>query len=533
MIDNPSNVIREILIENHSLLSVHAVVRFIPHQREVLRGEWNGQIVYAKIFTGVRARTHQARDVAGTKLLQAKNIATPQLLYQGKVHGAAFDAPAFILIYAAIPAANNAEVAYLVKEDAGRLSLLMQLVKTMAMHHKAGVFQSDLHFKNFLVQSTYEANCNSNKPLNASISKEKRLALDPIIFTIDGDGIRSLPHFFKSHAMHKNIATFFSKMHVLDDVWIPQLYAMYASDLNIDCTSQTIARVLDQTRQIRRQVASRYADKKVFRNCTDVVLNGFSQTHTFTWFARKYADLAQTLPTEVLDQCLLSPAFKAGNTCTVGLYRAQNLALQANAQNVFLVTEPIVVKRYNIKHMMHAMLRCLRTTRAAISWANAHRLIILGVPTATPIALLEKRYFFNMLKSTSYFLTQYIDAPDVATYFEFEHDAVKRANVVHELALMFYKLYLLKLSHGDMKASNIKVLHGKPILIDLDSMQQHCFNWFFEKKHARDIQRFMRNWQINKMQDRAIVALLQDALNAIYSDTNRKVLANINMHQAT
>ena len=529
-----SSVILEIPIENHSILSVHAIVRSIPHRREVLRGEWNGRMVYAKIFTGERACTHQARDVAGTMLLQAKGIATPALLYQGEIHDAQFDIGAFILIYAAILNTNNAEVAYLEKEDAGRLGLLMQLVKTIAIHHKAGIYQSDLHFKNFLVQSSQAVDCLANKKLDVSKEEEKKaLTQDSIIFTIDGDGIRSLPRLFKSDSMRKNIATFFSKMHVLDDAWIPQLYAMYASDLNIACSSQTIARVTRKMRRIRMQVANRYADKKVFRSCTDVIFKGFLETHTFIWLSQTYAHLLPIFTIDALDQCLLSPAFKTGNTCTVGLFAAQSSVAQPNAQSATHATESIVVKRYNIKHVFHAMLRCLRTTRAATSWANAHRLMTLGVSTATPIALIEKRYFFNMLKSKSYFLTHYIDAPDVATYFAIELDPVKRANVVHEIALMFYRLYLLKLSHGDMKASNVKVLHGKPILIDLDSMQQHRCSWLFERKHARDIKRFMRNWPTNKTLDRTMIIMLQDAFNTVYVNASTKVLAKMHTNLVT
>ena len=46
-----------------------------------------------------------------------------------------------------------------------------------------------------------------------------------------------------------------------------------------------------------------------------------------------------------------------------------------------------------------------------------------------------------------------------------------------------------------MKASNIKLLEGKPYLIDLDSMQQHRFSFYAQKRHARDLKRFMQNWQ--------------------------------------
>ena len=68
-----------------------------------------------------------------------------------------------------------------------------------------------------------------------------------------------------------------------------------------------------------------------------------------------------------------------------------------------------------------------------------------------------------------------------------------RAKSIKQIVQLFYRLYLLDMSHGDMKATNIKILDDKPILIDLDSMRQHEKASFIA--HGRDIQRFMQNWK--------------------------------------
>jgi RIO-like serine/threonine protein kinase len=53
-----------------------------------------------------------------------------------------------------------------------------------------------------------------------------------------------------------------------------------------------------------------------------------------------------------------------------------------------------------------------------------------------------------------------------------------------------------RLSHGDMKASNLLLTQsGQVELIDLDAMQEHRYEWTFERAFARDQQRFMKNWQ--------------------------------------
>jgi len=343
------------------------------------------------------------------------------------------------------------------------------------------------------------------------------------VYTIDGDGIRVLPRLWKSRKMRQNLATFFSKLDVLDDVWIPQLYRLYTEILGLEYSEASAQKLARQTLQIRTQIASEYADHKVFRNCTDVKLNRFSQTHTWSWSARSYAHLPELHNINALNDCLENPVFKAGNTCTVGLLNSQT----SNHHDAPSISQQLVVKRYNIKSMMHAWSRSLRTTRAAISWANAHRLTLLGLPTATPIALIEKRYFFNMLKSHSYFVTSYIDAPDVALYFAQEKDTLKRAEVMREIATLFYKLYLLKLSHGDMKATNIKISNDKPVLIDLDSMQQHQATWIAKQKHARDLKRFMRNWQTGSTQDARVLAGFSKVFKVVYQDQTPLKLAGL------
>jgi hypothetical protein len=70
----------------------------------------------------------------------------------------------------------------------------------------------------------------------------------------------------------------------------------------------------------------------------------------------------------------------------------------------------------------------------------------------------------------------------------------------------------LKFSHGDFKATNVKLVNLAPVLIDLDSMQAHFGHWFsdwrFERAHIRDLRRFMENWSNNE----EITSLLKQAI---------------------
>jgi tRNA A-37 threonylcarbamoyl transferase component Bud32 len=199
---------------------------------------------------------------------------------------------------------------------------------------------------------------------------------------------------------------------------------------------------------------------------------------------------------------------KNGNTCTVGL-------VQAGARK-------IVIKRYNIKNLRHGLSRVLRRTRASISWRNAHLLDIYDIPTPTPLALIEKRW--GMIRWRSYFLAAFVEGPDIAeVYADASLTEVRKKQVAGKVANLLRKLYLLKLEHGDLKASNLKLVDDEPLVLDLDAMKQHRCAWWFRKKHARDLRRFLKNWQ--NAPD--ILRTLQSALITAYGNDPVLAMAGI------
>lgn len=450
------------------------MVRVLPQQREVVRGTWQGQWVYAKKFTGNRAKKHFERDVAGVQQLVNANIVTPALLF----HGQAAEANAYVAIYAAVSPAQNAEEVYARLPKDQRLLLMRQLVQAVASHHKAGLIQTDLYFKNFLVKT------------DAKVSAS-------IVYTLDGDGIRPLSIFFKKRQQQQNLATFFSKMDVLDEAdWLQDLYQDYCVAMGQPALLESMANVWLATQKIRQQVASSYADKKVFRTCTDVKVT--RHFRYFTAIANGFLVGETTL--HHLDVLLanVSDNIKNGNTCTI---------TKANIAN-----QQVVVKRYNIKGVLHGLTRAFRKSRAAISWANAYRLGILNIATPKPLALVEER--FGHLRGRAYFVSAYLEAPDVAQFFAQAHPVETKQAAAYEVASLFYRLNLLKISHGDCKASNIKIKDGKPVLLDLDAMQANP--WFFDQKHVKDLRRFMRNWQ----NDADTTLLFKQAFVAAYNEVD-------------
>ena len=439
----------DLRLADGSMLATHEIVRVVPNKRLVCKAFWHGQDVYAKLFIGTNAKRYAQRDQQGVQALINANIVTPDLLYAGSIDAGE------VLVFNAITAAQNADVLYqqLIEsqQKPARLQLMLQLTNMVAQMHNADLQQTDLYFKNFLLDAD-------------------------MVYAIDGDGVQPLSALFKKRQKQRNLAKLLSKLDGLDTDWIDDCYTHYCKQTATKYSTHDYAALYALTQKLRQKAASSYADKKVFRTCTDVKLK-----QTFHRYMAISNDFDATdLSVEQLDNDLeiAQNRLKSGNTCTVGS------ALIAN-QNV-------VIKRYNIKNTWHAFKLSVSQSRAAKSWANAHRLAILNIATAKPLALIEER--FGCFRQRTYFLTEYISAPDIAEFFAQTHDVLIRQKVAYETAFLFYKLNLLQISHGDCKASNIKIVDGKPVLIDLDSMQAHTCHWWFEKKHIKDINRFMQNW---------------------------------------
>jgi len=430
------------------------VVRRVPGKRVVCYGQWNGHDVYAKIFLGSQAQRYARRDQAGMQALRNAGILSPPLLYAGTDASGAAE----VLIFQAIGNSSNAESVWeaLPPHSEERLNLAKRLIAAVAAHHNAGLMQTDLYLKNFLLQGQQ-------------------------VFTLDGDAIRRLPFFFTRRTAINNLALLLSRLDVMDvGDWLPSLLTVYAQARSW-ANAPDSHRMKKRIAVIRRRVVSKYADRKVFRECTNIKV--IRTRHQFQAVSRSYCSsiLGDALANlDPLLEAAQSQRLKSGNTCTVALAEIDN--------------RKVVIKRYNVKNFWHGLGRALRQSRAAISWSNAYRLQMHEIATASPVALVERHY--GSIRRQAYFLAEYVDAPDIHDFFaNAEVDETRKRIVAKNVAQLFYKLNLLKISHGDFKATNVKVVGDQPLLIDLDSMRQHKSPWLFERRHLRDLRRFLRNWQ--------------------------------------
>ncbi|MGZ8257624.1 MAG: lipopolysaccharide kinase InaA family protein [Methylotenera sp.] len=472
----------EISLRDSFSLQVEAIVRCVPNKRLVCRGVWNKQPVYAKLFIGNNAKRYAQRDKQGVEFLVKAHIATPDLLFAGTTDDSATE----VLIYQAIENSENAEVAYVREPNqAARFALATKIVREVAKHHNANLLQTDLYLKNFLIKNG-------------------------LVYTLDGDGVRQHSKLSERQAL-KNFSVLLSKFDVVEiENWLSYLVKTYV-EIRAWQATPDLTTIKNLVNQHRKKVANDYADKKVFRQCTDVQIH--QHNNYFVAISTQFALKSLPKNSKDCDALIASQqCIKNGNTCTVAL-------AQIDAMGV-------VIKRYNIKSVWHGVNRSLRQTRAAVSWANAHRLKLLDIATAAPIALIEERRFGSSnfgLRGKAYFLSEYINAPDVAEFFAETSDKALQMDTVRNIVALFYRLYLLQISHGDMKASNIKIVDKKPLLIDLDSMQQHQIDWLALRAHVRDLHRFMQNWQ----EMPALYNAFVKAFKMVYTDHRPLHLAHI------
>lgn len=465
------------LLNDGSQLTALQVVRALPARRIVCRAEWRGQPVYVKLFIGNKAARDLACDVAGVHALQNAGIATPELLYSGPADAQGSSASA--LVFAEVAHSRNAEHVLLdaVADPVARLALMTRLAQVVAQHHRAGLVQSDMHLKNFLV--TVEA-----------------------VHTLDGDGIRRYPPPLTGKRAIHNLALMLSKFDSTDDQFLPQAAEAYQAAAGGETVELPELSVLaGLVMRYRLRAARRYADKKVFRSCSDVEVMQNWQVFIAADRSRCPSAWMQELsaPGRLFDTCV-SHILKAGNTCTVGLCDVDGIRL--------------VAKRYNIKSFWHGLSRAWRPSRAARSWSNAHRLGMLGLETARPVALVESRW--GPLRREAYFFSERVPGRDAFALFgDADVPLETRRQAATAIATMLHKLWRLGLVHGDLKAGNILVTDdGRPVILDLDALFEARCRWQLRRGHARDLRRWMKNWQDAPQ----TAGMMQTALRAVYQN---------------
>ena len=427
------------------------VVRVLPGKRLVCKARWMGQVVFAKLYFGPRwARRDWQRELRGITALKQHAIAAPEIIHSGDAAAGRIH----VILFEPLPSASGLHQAWrLASGDDERLALLGTAVGVIARHHAAGLEQTDIHLDNFVLSTDR-------------------------LYTLDGGGIRisgsgELPR----RRSLDNLALFFAQFYPQYEHLIKRVVSTYVKHRGWPPGAEDRHGFMRRIARRRRGRQRKWL-KKIFRDCS-----AFECKQSF----RRFMVCDREMMSPGLAALLANPdaglqddgtrLLKAGNTCTVWATRVDGRAL--------------VVKRYNRKGVGHALYRACRRTRAAVSWKNAQRLVLQGIPTARPVALLEER--LGPLRGRAWFVAEYV-AGDTVLHL-CEQQQAETGVTGKAVVSLLEQLARGRISHGDMKASNIILSDRGPVIVDLDAMKSHASALFYRRRQRRDLDRFILNWK--------------------------------------
>ncbi len=413
------------------------LLRIVPGKRAVLRGEWQGRPVLAKLFTAA-GRRQAEREQEGYRLLQAAAIPTPELLAVSQQDDQA------VLLFEWLAAAEPL-VAMHEAPDEARMALLLDLA---AQLHRAGLYQSDLHGGNFLL-SEGRAWCIDA----ASVVKGPAEPLPPA-------------------EVVENLALLIAQFPLREQSQAQQLVLAHPVTAGVSAAQREMlpAAVVRRWRVRRDQYLG-----KCFRDTTEIAFHRQSD--------RVYACRRARLGPELT-------AFFADPDAAM---RTGEMLKDGNSATVvrrLLDGRPVVIKRYNIKNGLHALRRFWRPSRAWVSWRNAHHLQLLGLSTPPPVAFLERR--IGPFRGRAWYISDHIEGEPLLGLFEQREPTAQE----HEGLADYFRLATREqLVHGDMKATNLFADGERVWILDLDAMRTVGRTARWRALFARDLARFARNWQ--------------------------------------
>lgn len=425
-------------------VTVLRCLRVLPGKRVVGEARLDGRPVLAKLFVAEGSARHWRREKDGLASLAAVGVPTPTLLAAAPLaaggHGLLTEFLAPVESLAERWAAHVRRPA----GDAAALAVLAPALELIGRLHARGLAQDDLHLGNFL--------CHGGR-----------------LHLIDGDGIRPL----KPGEAAANLAVLLAQLPAGWDAHQEALVAAYRQ--GHPGFSAAPAQLEEEIARVRGWRLRDFLGKTL-RECT--LFQVRQSPRRFSAAVRSEAAALAGLVADPDRWMAAGRMLKDGGTCTVARVEAGD--------------RPLVVKRYNLKNLHHALSRAWRPSRAWHSWLAGHRLRFLGIATPAPLALVEER--LGPLRRRAWLVTEHFPGPNLLDHLAPHVAAGPPPAEADALRRLFAALHRERISHGDMKATNFLWQDGEVAVIDLDALVQHRSAAAHARSWRRDRARFLRNW---------------------------------------
>jgi tRNA A-37 threonylcarbamoyl transferase component Bud32 len=424
------------------------VLRALGKTRMVYDATWEGRRIVLKVFAKFgKARYHAMREWRGLKQLEARQVNSPRPLFFGRsCEGWAI---ATEWLDNAVTAGELWQTADAVEK---RVETLCLVARELARQHDRGVVQPDMHLGNFMIRG------------------QEVFALDPAMMRFARSPIGRRQSI-------RQVAQLAGLLPEDAGSAIESVFREYAGARSWTIGPQDLERVRDQHRRCRRQGLERGLRKflRTNRRHQAIRCGPWRGLADREFSAAVNLDEITTRLDEILSQGRI---LKDGRTSFVS--------------RVTLGDTEVVIKRYNHLGWLHALRHTLKGSRARRSWLNANRLSLLGIPTPRPLAYIDERRGPFLYRS--YFIAEFV--PGQGLYGVLRDGNVpedrKRqlvAGVVHALDEMASH----RISHGDLKHTNMLCDGDRIVFMDLDGMHVDRIAWLQRCRHRRDLARFLRD----------------------------------------
>lgn len=417
------------------------ILRFLAGKRLVVKAEHQGQPVLLKLFKPSRKGQRElAREIKGYKACKRAGVAVPeQVLINDNLSGCLAVGYEFLTDSVSVDGTFSDSSAE-------------QLIQLMLQCHRGGIYQQDIHPDNllltrqgFVLIDLASVRGKAGKPLSKNKSLTN-LALLTAQFQPDQQAV-----------LLQHLERYFQQRGWTFDTKAKQSFC-------IKCLNK-----------VWKKRKNNYL-KKCFRPCT---MTAYKKTAKIEYaFKRPFFEAVTEDVIHQIDTLVeQGKVLKAGNSATVVVTR--------------LAGQDVVIKRYNIKSVWHFLKRCWRPSRAANAWRFGNLLELVDIPTPEVLGFIENRQ--GPLRSTAYLICALsTDAEELNRVFP---DALPPQRIMEQVERIFSLMARYKLSHGDLKASNLLLNADSQVeLIDLDAMQEHRMSFFERRAQHQDKRRFLQNW---------------------------------------
>jgi len=431
-------------------LECTALLREVVGKRRVYEALWNGRETIVKVFSDkLKAGYHLRGEWRGLHLLRARGLNAPRALFTGVLE----DAGCALVTEKIADSLTAAEVVSTAQNNSEKTDLICRLCRELARQNNKAVIQKDLHLGNFLVthQKIYALD------VGQMVFSRYRLSRK--------DGIRQL-------------ALLVSCFDDQDGELLEKAYREYAGARGWG--------INDSDRKILKKQLQKYKNSIIKKSLKKSLRTSkrFLKVKTKDCravFARQFC--VSTEPLDFIEQLdgLMENGqnIKDGNTCKVS--------------RTTVASKDIVIKRYNHKGLIHSLRHGIKGSRARRSWLNGHRLDMLKIKVPKPLAFIER--IKGSVVWCSYFVSEYVPAQTLHDFLlDSAADEKRRLETKGQILKVLDILGKNKISHNDLKHSNILISDTGPVLTDFDAIRNHRCTFVYEIRRKKDISRIGKNW---------------------------------------